>query len=79
MKLLLFVAASSVIGCASVGDVHKRWSSGEIGCPESEVAVSNESDQWGAQSWIAECRGKRFYCSTPAGQAKPSCKEDLKK
>jgi hypothetical protein len=40
---------------------------GEVGCPPSEVSVSNEesSSGWGqsADTWIAECRGRRFVCS----------------
>ena len=40
---------------------------GQIGCPPDEVATSEvgSSSGWNqsAESWIAECRGRRFVCS----------------
>ena len=40
---------------------------GEVGCPPSELSISGETSSSGwsqsADTWIAECRGRRFVCS----------------
>lgn len=74
----LFVALVFLIapGC---GANLRAASSGEIGCPESEIEISEDSGGGGSRTWIAECRGRVFYCSAHAtgdsGQYK--CTESL--
>ncbi|HTV20586.1 MAG TPA: hypothetical protein VMG12_18005 [Polyangiaceae bacterium] len=40
---------------------------GEVGCPPSELSISGEASSTGwsqsADTWVAECRGRRFICS----------------
>lgn len=71
-----FVLMISLGACASLQSV----SSGQVGCPESEVTISDDKPGWGTRTWIAECRGKRYFCSAHGGgensTAQVSCKED---
>jgi hypothetical protein len=39
----------------------QAMSSGFIGCPPSEIAISDENDSSG--TWTAACRGRTFYCT----------------
>lgn len=66
--LLAAVAVSS--GCAAQ---LATASSGEIGCPREEIAISNQTTGWNTSSWTAECRGRAYYCSGIAGSI--SCRE----
>lgn len=38
-------------------------SSGQVGCAEDDITISNEESGWGAHTWIAECKGRRFFCT----------------
>ncbi|MGC4087215.1 MAG: hypothetical protein QM756_04785 [Polyangiaceae bacterium] len=53
--------------------------SGQIGCPENEVVIRNEGSGWNSETWTAECRGRKFYCSSVAsGKAsQASCHEEV--
>lgn len=64
----------SLVGCASL----KRVSSGRVGCPESEIKITEDRHGWGTRTWTAECRGKRFFCSAhAAGESEQvSCQEE---
>jgi hypothetical protein len=46
---------------------------GYLGCPESEIQISNESQGMGTRTWTASCRGREFLCSEiQGGQYAPS-------
>src|SRR6188768_3728422 len=67
----LFLACLLAItpGCMNL----RAASSGEVGCPESEVTISEDSGAGsGSRTWIAECRGRIFYCSAHATGEKSS-------
>jgi hypothetical protein len=54
-------------------------SSGQIGCAEEEIAITNDSREWASRTWTAECRGKRFFCTavqTGKDQSQVNCKEE---
>lgn len=58
--------------------VFARASSGEIGCPEDEIQISDFRRGGGVTSWVAECRGRIYRCSKITGEAsvQVTCKED---
>lgn len=65
-------------GCAETEMT--RISSGQIGCPDNEIKITDE--HWGpftigGPRWSAVCRGKTFFCSLN-GKDVVSCKEALK-
>ena len=65
-------------GCATLQDV----SSGEIGCPANDIAISDDEQGWGTRKWTAECDGRIFYCSAlGGGRGAPhvACKERLER
>lgn len=78
----LFTYLACLGGCATA--VRQEASAGQIGCPKSEVVISEETDSvfGGTASWVAICRSKRFYCSAVSGGqyggVTVSCKEELK-
>jgi hypothetical protein len=56
--------AATLVGCLPS---RESLTAGQIGCPPSEVSTSNPSSSGGwnqtAETWTAECRGRRFVCS----------------
>ena len=78
-----------VLGALSCRPPAATVSSGQIGCDPSSISISNQDVSSGfgesTETWIAECEGKRFYCSRlttsggkySAGSAQVSCKEAL--
>jgi hypothetical protein len=67
----------SLTGCMSPQQI----SSGRIGCPESQIKISNEENGFGTKNWVAECRGRRFFCSGTAtgkdSEMEYECREEL--
>ena len=54
-------------------------SSGHVGCPASEITITDDFEGIGQRTWVAECRGTRYFCSAyqvtnQSGQA--SCKAE---
>ena len=67
-----------VTGCTNAR-ISRSFSAGQIGCPDSEIAITNEtaSGPMGRlHNWEAECRGKHFICSYEE-TAGAHCKEAL--
>jgi hypothetical protein len=62
--LLPVALAATLAGCVPS---RESLTAGQIGCPPSEVSTSNPSSSGGwnqsAETWTAECRGRRFVCS----------------
>lgn len=75
MKSILSVVFLLVIaGCAgmpTISQLRAEASSGRVGCPANEIAISNNE----RLTWTASCRDKVFYCSTGDGT---DCREGLR-
>jgi hypothetical protein len=72
----LVLSASSLVlfGCASL----ESASSGQIGCAEEDIFISNDESGFGTRTWVATCHGKRFFCSAVGGEStQVSCKEAM--
>lgn len=62
-KCLLAIAfALGCTGCVSI----KSASSGQIGCAEKDITITDDTSGWGSRTWTAECHGKKFFCSAVA-------------
>jgi hypothetical protein len=71
----LIVAAGGTVACGTL----QSASSGQIGCAEEDIKITNDSVGWSTRTWTAECHGKRFFCSavqTGKEQSQVNCKED---
>ncbi|MBN1609988.1 MAG: hypothetical protein JW940_25400 [Polyangiaceae bacterium] len=53
------VLAVVATGCANLAAA----TSGRIGCPASEIEISDDQDHAGSRTWTANCRGRVYYCS----------------
>ena len=50
-----------------------RWAAArETHCPESEMKVLESERSWSLESWVVECRGRRYYCETTGKPARTS-------
>jgi len=63
--VLLSVALGSFLfACAPS---RAALTAGEVGCPPSELSIGDEASSTGwsqsAETWVAECRGRRFICT----------------
>jgi hypothetical protein len=54
-------------------------SSGQVGCAEEDIVISDDEGGIGTRTWVASCHGRRFFCSAVAGgeSAQVSCKEAI--
>jgi hypothetical protein len=81
MKIVYVFVAILATACSSAG-FYKSSSSGQIGCPEDQIEISDVSSQLRGQTWIAACKGRRFYCNSTSssgfGSNQITCKEELK-
>jgi hypothetical protein len=59
----LALFALGLSGCAAS---LRAATSGKIGCPEEEIAITRTSAGLGPATWTAECRGRRFFCGATA-------------
>lgn len=64
----LVVGSTAVLTATSCLSAARR-SSGAIGCPASEITISDESvGLIGDNTWTATCRGRTYYCSMNAAE-----------
>jgi hypothetical protein len=56
------LAAVVSSGCF-FGHNYAALSSGPVGCPPQEVVISDHEMQTSSETWVATCRGQRFFCS----------------
>ncbi len=79
-KMILVLALVSMSACAT--GFYKSSSSGQIGCPEDQIEISDVSSGLRGQTWVATCKSKRFYCNSTSsggmGSNQITCKEELK-
>lgn len=63
-------------GCASA---YKSYSSGQIGCTENDIEITDLSQGVSNETWKASCKGKTYICSRTGGLGtvvkQVSCKE----
>jgi hypothetical protein len=63
-SLLPLALGSLLVGCAPS---REALTAGEVGCRPSELSVHDEASSTGwaqsADTWIAECHGRRFICT----------------
>jgi hypothetical protein len=77
MKLILLASVVLVItGCASAtADWAATNSAGAIGCLSKDVTISDyDTTQLVVAEWVAECKGKKYICST-RGTSSTNCTE----
>lgn len=81
----------AVFGLGACHASRESVTSGQIGCDPAQISISQGDTHLGygenAETWVAECEGRRFYCSrlnTATGTGKDggiasqvSCKEAL--
>ena len=73
-SLPALLLAATLAGCAGMPNadqVRQEASSGLIGCPPEEIAISDHQ----RLTWTATCRGRVFYCTAGDGT---SCKEQIR-
>jgi hypothetical protein len=65
----------SFTGCGSLENV----TSGHIGCPETDITITDDESGWNTRSWTAHCHGKTYFCSAISGghdsSTQVSCQE----
>lgn len=77
--LLIVFTAMAIVGCAAHGP-RAAMTSGEIGCPTSELQITDGDMGWTTNTWAATCRGKTFYCTYTTSMnlgSKTQCKEEI--
>ena len=61
--MLVAFLSISLTGCAALIDNKvKNFTASQIGCPAEEIMVKDFS--LSTETWIAECRGIKYYCSS---------------
>jgi hypothetical protein len=81
LRTLVLVPVLAVAsGCVTVSkQQYANVTAGAIGCPAEELQISGEKESFGIGEqmtpWTAECRGRRFICSSAGHDV--SCKEEL--
>ena len=50
-------------GCISLPAV----TSGQIGCAENDITITNDEQGFSSRTWTAECHGKTYFCSGHGG------------
>ncbi len=79
-QLVIFLFFTfSIAGCATHG-TRAAMTSGEIGCPTSEIKVSDGDMGWTTDTWTAICRGKTFFCTYTSSlnlSSRTQCKEEI--
>lgn len=80
-KEILICAGSFLLlfsGCASA---YKSYSSGQIGCMEKDIEVTDLDQGVYNETWVATCKGKTRYICSRTGQPgsftkQVSCKKE---
>lgn len=72
---LVATVVSTLPACGGL----RAASSGQIGCATRDIVISNDKVGWSTRTWMAECNGKRFFCSavsTGKDSSQVNCKEE---
>lgn len=70
IRIVCGIALLLLTACAT--HPRQQASSGLIGCPPSEVVLSDLKSGWSSVTWTATCRGKTFYCTDTRGDVRCS-------
>ena len=73
--VMLVSIAVVAMGCGGL----RAASSGQIGCAEKDIVITDDKVGWSSRTWTAQCHGKRFFCSsvsTGKAQSQVDCKEE---
>jgi len=80
--VLVLLSCFLLSACATTREEHfARTTSGVIGCPPEEIAITNIQRDYSYTYYSAECRGKKYRCSqwgVASGDSPPQCKEETK-
>lgn len=61
--VVCFTLVSGLSGCMAHYENQLRGAtSASIGCPTEEITLSGRKYQFTHQTWVAECRGVRYFC-----------------
>ena len=60
--MVVLVSTSILSGCATHG-TRAALTSGQVGCPTSEIKVTEGDIGWTTNTWKAECGGITYYCT----------------
>lgn len=76
-SIVTIIAAAALTACAGL----QRASSGQIGCPSDEIAITDKSRGWSSVTWTASCRGNTYYCAavSTGKDEQISCKQAVAK
>lgn len=81
MKIHFIFAAIVAItfsGCVTNPKISKQFTSGETGCLEKDITITNETASAnGMHNWVAECKGKKYVCTYHYGDG-AKCTEMVK-
>jgi hypothetical protein len=61
--VLVALCGLGAAACASIPAV----TSGQIGCAERDIVITDDEVGWATRTWTAECHGKRYFCSAHGG------------
>jgi hypothetical protein len=53
----------ALAGCGAAMSDLQAMSTGYVGCPPEEIAISRESVGLGTWTWAAACRGRTYHCA----------------
>ena len=76
MKKFAPVLAFALCACAPTSQL--QLSAGRIGCPTSEIKVSDTDSTRHTKTWSATCRGQTYFCSSTDDFLEVMCKPELK-
>ena len=70
--LVLFTLVATTAACGLEG-----ITSGQIGCPASEITITDDRAGFNEREWTAQCHERTYYCSAAGGgrSSSISCKE----
>ena len=71
----VLVLTALVFGVEACGNL-RAASSGEVGCAENDIKITEDHGGFGERTWVAECNGKHYFCSIAGGETVVHCKED---
>lgn len=63
MRLFVLLALSPLLMGFTNPEVSRNLASGAVGCPPSEIGISNETSSRGVHNFTAHCNGMEFFCT----------------
>lgn len=80
MRIVIIVSAAFLSGCMAHYEKQLAGAtSASIGCPAEEIALKDRKYQFTHQTWVAECRGIKYFCRQSTNDpASLSCAKEAK-